>query len=198
MGALPRQWRLRRQVKRRDFTVISCNCWGAEIYRDLRTPYRTPFVGMYILPDDYLHLLENFSQLMSQPLEFTVPGRVGTGPSYPVGLLDGRIHIHFVHYRAEAEVRMMWERRCGRMVQDLNRTFFMFCDRDGCTREHLERFDHLPFRHKVAFVARPAPDVRSAVVVPHPNPLVDYVEEGPPLYRRCQRIFPVADWLNAD
>ena len=197
LRAVPRRVRLRFQVRGRRFSVISCNCWGAEIYRDLGMPYLTPFVGLYILPDDYLALLENYPAMLSSPLEFTVPRKNDSGRGYPVGLLDGRIEIHFVHYEDEAEARDKWERRCARLVRDLDSTFFMICDRDGCTGEHLERFERLPFSNKVAFVAHPMAGLAHAVVVPPRDVNASEVEEGPILYRQCHGYFSMANWLNA-
>lgn len=194
---MARRVRLRLLVRRTDFTVISNNCWGAEIYRDLNIPYLTPFVGLYLLPDAYLDLLENFPAVLDTPLTFDGPGHTASPCAYPVGLLDGRIPIHFMHYKDAAEAQEKWQRRRARMAPDLNRNFFKFCDREGCHYEHLKRFDELPFPHKVAFVSKPVTGLKCAIRVPHPDPRSDCVDEGPRLYEQCHRYFSIAGWLNA-
>lgn len=34
---------------------------------------------------------------------------------------------------------------------NLSNCYVLFTERDGCTRDHLEAFDALPFENKVAF-----------------------------------------------
>lgn len=195
LSVLPRKSKLRAQVKNRNFTVVSSNCWGSAIYRDLKLPYLSPFIGLYLMPEDFMTLLERFPEVMSCPLTFTQWSTTPQGIRYPVGLLDGTLAIHFVHYASEEEARTKWDRRRQRMVSDPDRTFFMFCDRDGCTREHLERFERLPFRHKVAFVSRPMDGLPHAVFVPSGAGNTQ-VQEGLVLYDQCHDYFSVADWLN--
>ena len=41
-------------------SIISNNCWGSEYYKEQKIEYNTPFVGLFVEPDDYLALLANF------------------------------------------------------------------------------------------------------------------------------------------
>jgi uncharacterized protein (DUF1919 family) len=60
----------RHALRGHDFCIVSNNCWGAHVYQTLERPYQTPFVGLFLMPDDYLNLLENFHELIRQPLRF--------------------------------------------------------------------------------------------------------------------------------
>jgi len=50
---------LRSQLKNRNFTIVSNNCWGGEVYRGFGLPYQTPFVGLFLFPACYIKLLKN-------------------------------------------------------------------------------------------------------------------------------------------
>ena len=104
-----------------NFTIVSNNCWGAHIYQALRMEYRTPFVGLFIPPKSYLDLLRRFDYFIRSDLTFTNESRVASvnrwrereGLSYPIGLLDGQVEVHFQHYTgAEDQARSKWQRRC--------------------------------------------------------------------------------------
>lgn len=57
-------------LDRLDFTIVSNNCVGGLIYKQLGFQYRTPFVGLFILPDDYYKLTKDFRYYMEQELVF--------------------------------------------------------------------------------------------------------------------------------
>ena len=180
-----------RYRQREPFTLIACNCWGAEAYRELGRPYLTPFVGLFVPPESFVRFCARVEHYMAQPLRFIEPG---SGIAYPVAYLDD-VEIHFVHYVGPAEAAEKWERRKKRMLPDPARRLFMFCDRDGCTPEHIARFDMLPLAHKVCFTAKPYAYYPSVACV------WDYigqscVADGPKLYQATRRRFDLAGWLN--
>lgn len=39
-------------------------------------------------------------------------------------------------------------------------------ERDGCTYEDIQAFDKLPYEHKVIFVHKPMPEIKSACYIP--------------------------------
>ena len=97
------------------FTVISNNCWGSYIYQALDIPSRTPFVGMFIPPKSYLHLLKRFDACIRAELEFAgerASSRINLwrkqeGLSYPIGLLEGNVELHFLHLADENKARQL-------------------------------------------------------------------------------------------
>lgn len=80
---------------RNNFCIISHNCWGAEIYKELNIQYNTPFVGLFIPATCYIKLLSNTNHWLKQPLEFSTISkydfynhfRKERNNFYPIGLL---------------------------------------------------------------------------------------------------------------
>lgn len=192
-----RRARLQRAVRNRRFSIIACNCWGGDVYRDLEIPYQTPFVGLFLQLPCFAGFLENYETAIRAPLEFAEESRYNGRVTYPVGLIMGTHEIHFVHFRSREEAREKWNRRRDRMVQDLDDCFFMLMHLEENYVEELGRFNRLPFRNKVLFTARPMIETPEAVVVPPPGGIPG-PDDGPTLYRRCHRYFDLAHWLNKE
>ena len=57
--------------KNKSFTIISNDCWGAEVYIDTNTQYLTPFVGLMLMAPCYIKLLQNLEIIKSKQLTFT-------------------------------------------------------------------------------------------------------------------------------
>ena len=53
-----------------DFTIISNNCVGGLIYKQMGLPYTTPFVGLFILPEDYYRLTKDIRTYLELPIVF--------------------------------------------------------------------------------------------------------------------------------
>lgn len=185
-------WRMRNRNK--DFTLISNNCWGGGVYQDLRIPYMSPTVGLYFYPDDYIEFLLHLEYYCkSATLTFTRISKYKTGiASYPIGLLDNKIEIHFLHYATEDEARDKWYRRVARM--NWNNIYVKMDDRDGCMQHHIVHFDTLPFKNKIIFTAQDLP-YKSVVYLPRckGNPCVDELYGNKYLWRAD---FDVVAWLN--
>jgi uncharacterized protein (DUF1919 family) len=184
-----------------EFSIVSNNCWGAHVYQVLDLPYRTPFVGLFIPPKSYLNLLQNFDDCMRSDLEFVSQSKLESFNSwrhkerltYPIGLLCGRVEIHFLHYGSEAEVQAKWQRRCARLVDDPQRLFFKFDDRDSATCDDIEAFCRLPYGHKVCFTAHAVS--RPTVLAPA-EPGTGHVIDGESLGQISYRHFNTLRWLS--
>jgi uncharacterized protein (DUF1919 family) len=144
------------------FSIISNNCWGAHVYQALHLPYQTPFVGMFIPPKSYIQLLWNFEDCIGSSLKFVNQSESASLNSwrqeaqltYPIGVLGGRVEVHFLHYATMAEVESKWRRRCARIVTNRQRLFVKFDDRDGATSDDIEAFFQTPYDNKVCFSGR--------------------------------------------
>lgn len=159
-------------LKTRDFTVISNNCFGGFVYRRYGLPYKTPTVGLFFMPEDYLRILSDPRRYFAAALEFIDPlsaphasilraqdARYG---AYPVAkLMDAT--VYFMHYKSEQEAREKWERRVKRICWE--RVLYKFCDQNGATDKQIAAFDALPYAHKVCFCARDYPGIKSVVVL---------------------------------
>ena len=170
LGKLRVQAEVRGIVERR-FSLIASSCTGTLPYRFLDVPYASPTVNLFLFAVDYVEFAARLAHYLAAPLEFVRRSRHAAGRAthaaherYPIGLLDGSVEIHFMHYGSEAEARAKWTRRCARV--ELDRLVFSMTDRDGATPELMERFDALPHR-RLLLTARPMPWLASAVAVPH-------------------------------
>jgi uncharacterized protein (DUF1919 family) len=183
-----------------DFSIVSNNCWSLHIYQNLNIPYTTPFVGLFLSPTAYLRLLRDFDTLITGSLTFKPVSdeplmnrlREAHTHRWPIGCLNGLVEIQFMHYQSEAEAMEKWERRRTRLVNDPNRLFFEFCDRDGCTLEQMKNFDRLPLKNKVLFTTRKEITTNCAVRIPLDR---DCVPDGVELARLSPRYFDGTDWL---
>lgn len=161
LAAKPRQYRLRRNLKNRNFTVISNNCWAAmAIYQQLGIRYNTPTVGLFFSDEDYLKFLENLDYYLNQPLVFVNPCEsklygacsvVGDSKiNFPIARLDD-VELLCVHYKSEQEVLEKWERRKARInfsnliVKASIRDLTTDCD------DYIRRLGQLPYRNKICF-----------------------------------------------
>lgn len=151
----------------RSFTIISSNCWGGSIYEDLQLPYQTPTVGLFFYAPCFLVLLSDLKKFINSPLEFISESSyedanrfIMENHWYPIGILNDKIEIHFLHYRSEKEALEKWERRKKRVNWD---NLFVSCtDRDGMTADLMKTFDSLPFENKILFTSKRYPNISSA------------------------------------
>lgn len=148
---------LQRKLTNQGMTVISANCVGAFILHDLHQPFNSPFVNLYLSPQDFLRYLQNIDFYRTQPLTF-----VKTEKSYPVGKLAA-LDIHFMHYHSEQEANEKWQLRTSRM--NFDNLFIMMTDRDGVTEKDIQLFDQLPFKNKVIFTHKPYPAFKSTYYI---------------------------------
>ncbi|WP_439294150.1 DUF1919 domain-containing protein [Lonepinella sp. BR2882] len=145
------------RLKNSNFSVISSNCNSALILHDLHQPFNSPFVNLYLEPDDFIRYLSNIEYYKNQ--ELTI---VKGDKDYPVGQLAD-LRIYFVHYHSEQQAKQKWQERTKRINMD--NLFIIMTDRDGCTYQHLQQFEALPFVHKVVFTHKPYPELKSAFYI---------------------------------
>lgn len=196
------RWLMQQRVANREFTIISNDCWGAQVYQELDLPYRTPFVGTFLMAPCYLKLLQDLPGYLRSPLHFTPKSRYeftdcdyllkrSERHAYPIGLLKDDVEVHFVHYASEQEARKKWNRRLQRTLWDQGQLLIKFSnDRILCREEDIVQFDALPFSHKVCFTHKPYPHLPSAVWVK------DYTKNGVTMYQRCKKYFDLPGWLD--
>lgn len=190
--------RLKNKLKDTDFTIISNNCWGAELYKELNLVYNTPFVGLYIFAPCCIKMLKNLKLYLSQGLAFIETSRYQEAnaerlkKSYPIGLLGNDAEIHFVHYATAEEAREKWSRRVKRINWD--ELFIEFCDRDRFTVHLLEEFERLDFPKKICFTSKDYSGFKSVLWI-RDCANETSVMDGKRLYGVCKKYFDIADWL---
>jgi uncharacterized protein (DUF1919 family) len=167
----PGRWLLRQWIGHIPFTIISNDCYGAELYRWLGRPYNTPFVGLMIMAPCYIKLLSQPRYLMSQPLRFTsrskYPSMIGFHERhghYPIGLLED-LEIHFLHYASQQQAVDAWTRRLQRMDWEHIKVKFSM-DKDLATEDLLQTFEALSLPAKLTISKRNYATSASNIVVP--------------------------------
>lgn len=186
---------------KKDFVIVSRNCWGSQIYQELNIPYNTPFVGLFFYGPCYMKLLKNFDRYMAmEPIFVAVSKYKDAKNDYPIGVLDD-IEIHFQHYQSEQEAADKWHRRKSRMITHGNKDnyFFMICDRRGVTPNDLVDFHGLPFKNKLSFSINPLVGEKRAehiILRQQSNDKRTFVVNGKKLYKQTFLYFDVIQWLN--
>lgn len=140
--------------------MIASNCNGCCILHDLGLKFNSPFVNLWVEPSDFIKLCENLKDYLQYDLVFITPAEKEI--TYPVALLND-IKLYFQHYSSEEEASLAWNRRKGRI--NFDNLYFLFTDRDGCTKQNLLDFDQLNLKHKAVLCHKPYPDIESAVYI---------------------------------
>ena len=144
-----------KRLKNTEFSLIASNCNGTFIVHDLGLQYKSPFVNLWMKPDDFIRFLSNIHYYLSCEMIFVEE----PGISYPIGLVDD-VRIYFQHYETKEIAKEKWIERSKRI--NSNNLFIMFTDRDGCSYENLCNFEALPYKNKDVFTHKPYPELQSA------------------------------------
>lgn len=103
-----------RRLTNKDVTIIASNCTGGFLYHWLGLQFRSPFINLYMTPDDFITALTHFQAFMDQE----IIEMKDSGKSYPVGIGYGNTLIHFMHYPDFASAIEKWNERKKRMNMD--------------------------------------------------------------------------------
>lgn len=156
------------KLQKKDFVIISNNCFGGEAYQMLKLPYNNPFVGMFLYGPCYIKLLQNFDFYLQQNLVFINKSVYkDTVQSYPIALLHD-VELHFLHYKSQDEVLDKWNRRLERLKKRINKVdfFFQISDQDLIDRDIIIAFHKLDFKNKLSFAAF---DIEGLTIEQHVN-----------------------------
>jgi len=144
--------------KLNEISIISTNCFAGRIMQDLNLPYNSPTLGLYFMYPDYIEFLSNLKYYLSEAkIEFVEHSKYPIGDErrakwkhwYPIGLLDGKVEIHFLHYFTEEEAAEKWYRRASRV--NFDNLLIVGMDQNLCTEKDVIAFDSLPFKNKIMF-----------------------------------------------
>lgn len=143
-----------KKLRNRTFTIIADNCWGGFIYQRYGLTYRTPTVGLFFYPPDYIKFLENLEYYLSCDLivaERSASKYAHINPErvYYVGFLDD-VEVQLLHYETKEEAIEKWNRRKQRI--DLSNCLIKMSNRNSLfTQDMYSRFEALPFKNKILF-----------------------------------------------
>lgn len=137
--------------------LISSNCFAGRIMQDLKVPYNSPTEGLYFWAPDYIEFLKDLPHYLKAEITFVDHSKYTIGDErrakwshwYPIGLLDGKVEIHFLHYYTEKEAAEKWYRRAARV--DLKNVLIIGMDQNLCSEKEIEEFSKLPYKNKIFF-----------------------------------------------
>jgi len=129
------------------------------ITHDLLQPQLSPTVNLFIKADDFIRFVSNIEEYLKYELIEAFDERM----TFPVGKLKD-VKIYFVHYKTFEEAKKKWQERRMRIRWD--NLFLIFCEKDGCTYDHLLTFDALPYENKVVIVHKPYPEIKCSYYFP--------------------------------
>lgn len=182
---------------KRDWTIITDNCYGVAYMKALNVPYESPFFSMYLYAPDYLTLLENFDEYMKiTPTAQTPAGKsrwTKAERKYPVLILDGSqgpVEIHMAHEKQSAqEAIRKWTSRKGRMNMNKEDMYVKMDSRDRFTVALGKRFLALKqFPHKRLFVALKYKDSLGGL---KDVTVLEKYATMPPIGTTTEKLFPV-------
>ena len=102
-----------RQMIDDDTSIITSNCFAGRIMQDLGMKYNTPTLGLYFMYPDYIEFLQHLEYYLTEAkIQFVEHSKYPLGDErradwtnkkhwYPIGLLDGKVEVHFLHYHSE-------------------------------------------------------------------------------------------------
>lgn len=135
-------------LRRNPVSIISDDCWGGRVYHYLDLRMDSPFINLYILNDDFLRLICDFSYYIKQPLCME---EEGTNLNIPLGSLgegEKKIYLHFNHAYSFDEAKLDFERRRSRIHRE-NLFVKMQYGWGKYSENNLDTFDKTPFNKKV-------------------------------------------------
>lgn len=149
----------RKQLKNRSFSLITSDCTGGVMCKDLSVRMNSPTRNLFFNASDFICFCENLDYYLTQKLQPT-DNRDNSG--YLTAKL-GDLVLYLVHYDSFDQAKEEWERRKVRVNKE--NLFFIMNDRNGCTYSDVEAFDRLPYKNKVFFSHKPYPEFKSVVYI---------------------------------
>ena len=147
-----------------DTSIISSNCFAGRIMQDLGMQYNSPTLGLYFWGPDYIEFLRNLNfYLKEAKITFVEHSKYPLGDErrrnwkhwYPIGLLNNKVEIHFLHYHTEEEAAEKWYRRASRV--NFDKLMVIGMEQNLCTESEIRAFDTLPFEKKYMFSTKKMP-----------------------------------------
>lgn len=186
--------KMQRELKNKDFTILSCNCAAGILYHRYDLPFLTPTINLWIEQNDFLKFVSELDYYTAQELVF-----IETDAGYPVAQC-GDIKIWFNHYTSEADAREKWESRKKRIRKE--NLFILMSERDGIGREEILKLGEVPCRGRVIFTSHKYEDIPYAVFLPpyEGEDQVGYYLQKNPLTDRTvmEKYFDFTKWLNGE
>lgn len=129
-----------------NFTLLCANCMGGYIYHQLGVKFQSPTINLMMLQTDFIKMISDLPHYLS--LDFV---EKESKSGCPVGML-GDITVYFTHYSSFPEAISAWKKRAKRVNYD--NLYIIASDRDGMTRDDIERLGNVKCKKLVCFTAK--------------------------------------------
>lgn len=137
------------QLKKKRISIISDHCWGGLTYHYFSLPFLSPFVNMFLEPDEFFNLLSDLKRYMEYPLEYIGEEYNPVDKfDYPVFRLGDDVTLHMNHFHDRETAEIKWEERKKRINWD-SLLIQMHTD----SEEAAEKFSQMPFEDKICFTS---------------------------------------------
>lgn len=148
--------KLRKRLKNKTATIISSNCNGSFIMHDLHMRFNTPTVNLFIEGPMFIEFVKNLEYYLNCDLK----QYIDNSSNYPKGIIDGKIVIHFLHYKNFNDAMIKWNIRKKRV--DYSNIYVLMTDRDGFDDSLIAQFNEISYP-KVLFSHKDYPDSKDIV-----------------------------------
>lgn len=141
-----------------DITIIASNCSGGIFYHNYNKKFNSPFINLFIYPDDFYILLRDFNKINLKNIKFIKfheSKHFGESINfsinkYPIAILDStKIELHFMHDKDENAVLNSWYRRCERI--NFDKILFILDDRRKINEHLLIKINALEINNLIYF-----------------------------------------------
>lgn len=95
------------RLRNKTVTIISSNCTGGFLYHWLGLQFKSPFINLFMTPDDFIVAMEHFEEFIAFPITEKKDANFG----YPVGIGAFNTLIHFMHYATFEDAIEKWNER---------------------------------------------------------------------------------------
>lgn len=110
-------------------SVVCNNCFGGVFLHHLGCQFKSPFINLFLVPDEFVRLIENWDKAIDAGLE-NVSEVKDSGMPYPVGVIESTGSRIFFNHDTDFNVAHdKWCERVSRIRPD--KTIFMFTAAKG-------------------------------------------------------------------
>ncbi|TRW26418.1 DUF1919 domain-containing protein [Flavobacterium zepuense] len=185
-----------KKIKNKDFTIISDNCWGGNLYTQLKISYKTPTVGLGMGKHGYLNFIEKlntqeattFWQLSADRCYPLNPRRI-----YPVGKTSLGT-VHFLHYKEFDPAVRLFQIRYKKINWD-NIFYKIDFELEFYTPEHIQRWNDMKIPNSIAFYSDRVKKIWDGEI--HNGVYINNWEAGSSyIFGNFQDTFNYIEWLN--
>lgn len=151
-------------------TIISRDCIGGYIYKEMNQKFSSPTIGLYMTNDDFITFCLDLPEFLTgslEPIESDKPY-----PRCKITSSKGEIKINFMHYTSLDEAIEKWQRRKLRV--DYNNIKIIMDAKPNVSKDIVCRFQSIPYDKVLLSSGENIRNVKDTFCMPC------YLEASPP------------------